>query len=1113
MINYFRKYYTPILLTFVLFLNACQTEQPTQQGDNTSPLFQLIPPNQSGIDFANMLHENDDMNYLRWAPFYMGAGVGIGDLNNDGLPEVYFAGNVQGDALYLNKGNLKFENITRNAQIRNFGKWSAGVTMADVNNDGYLDIYVCKYGPSLDPEDRRNVLYINNGDLTFTESAKAYGIDDGGFSTQATFFDMDKDGDLDLYLLNQPPDTRLISRFKLDPEVVLTANTDKLFRNDGQGKFTDISDAAGINNSGFGLNVVATDIDQDGWTDLYISVDYDQPDYLFMNNRNGTFTNKLPNTINHISNFGMGSDVADYNNDGLLDIAVVDMASEDHFRSKTNMGSMRPNVFWKNVADGKHYQYMFNTLQINNGNGTFSEVGQVAGMSKTDWSWSILIADFDNDGLKDISITNGIKRDVRNNDFNYHIKERNKQGQKDFLVQDILNIMPVNPLSNYIFQNNGDYSFTNKAKDWGFDQPGFSNGMAYGDLDNDGDLDLVISNVDAPASLYNNTDGNQNNYIRFKLETEKNKLALNAILKIEHQGTIQIQELTHTRGYFSASEPILHFGLGQINKVDKVTVKWTNGTWTVLKDIKINQLHTLSQKDATHDTQPNSQKPVSILADVTAKKTIDYTHQENDYNDFEKEILLPHKQSENGPYLAHGDVNGDGLEDFFVGGAVGYSGVLFLQKEDNTFKKSANQVWQQDKSCEDLGSLFFDADGDQDLDLYVVSGGNEYQNGSPQLQDRLYTNDGKGNFTKATNALPAIKESGQCVLAADIDGDGDQDLFVGGRLIPGQYPQAANSYIFLNENGTFTNATETVAAGLTGLGLVTDATFEDYDGDKDLDLVVVGEWMPISIFENEGGKFTNVTDDFGLSDSNGWWWSIASGDFDQDGDLDFVVGNLGKNTKFKATSEKPFMVYGSDFDNNGTNDIVLANYYKDKVVPVRGRECSSEQMPFIAEKYPTYEGFANASLENILPPTLLKTAAQYQVKSFKSIFLKNDSGKFTKVPLPMEAQFFPVRDIAVLDVNNDKHLDLLMVGNLYGAEVETMRYDAGIGLCMLGDGKGGFNPLKVGESGFFVPGDSRDIAVLGGKTPYILTSTNQGKIQCFDFANTTNLMSQHSPKH
>ncbi len=1085
---------TFLIVLVMVGLFGCQSD-PREQIDPNSPMLELLSAETTGIKFSNDIEETPEFNHFIWEEIYNGGGVSVGDINNDGLPDIFFTGNRVTDKLYLNKGNFKFEDITNQAGILLDRGWSFGATMADVNGDGYLDIYVCRSGLSLEADDRRNLLYLNNGDLTFKEVAKDYGIDNGGVSTQATFFDYDKDGDLDLYLVNQPLNKRYIPRYNIKPDPLDPNFSDRLFRLDGE-KYTDVSVEAGINNYAYGLNAVASDIDDDGWVDVYVSNDYEEPDYYYHNNGDGTFTNLTREQLKHVSFYSMGSDVADYNNDGLKDITTVDMAAEDHYRSKTNMGSMNIAQFWGYVNSGRHYQYMFNTLQLNNGNGSFSEVGQLAHMSKTDWSWTVLFADIDNDTYKDLLITNGIKRDIRNNDFSERVKQEIQKGNTNFDLMQLVNAMPSNPLSNYAYHNKGDLTFDNATTDWGFDQKGFSHGLAYADFDQDGDLDLVMNNLDAPASIYRNVKGRLNNYLQLRLEGEgMNTNALNTVVRIEHGDTEQVQELTLTRGYFSSMEPIIHFGLGEATIIDRVTVNWPNGKSTVLEGVKANQVLELKQKDAGANT-PKAAAVASRFKEIN-ELGVDFRHQENEFDDFKREILLPHKESQNGPYLAKADVDQDGMEDFFIGGAAGQSGQLYLNKGDK-FEAAPSQPWSADQAQEDMGALFFDADGDGDQDLYVVSGGAEFDEGSSMYQDRLYFNDGKGNFTRRASALPGFTSSGQKVMAADYDADGDLDLFVGGRITPGKYPVAPESYLLRNDGGVFKDVTSEVAPELGRVGMVTDALFIDYDKDNDLDLVAVGEWMPVSIFVNDGGVFTNQSEQAYTNQWKGWWWSIEAADFDKDGDMDFIVGNLGHNHKFKASKDRPFIVFGNDFDDNGSNDVVLAKYSGNRLLPVRGRECTSEQMPFVAEKFPTYDGFAKATVENIYTPEELEKAVKYEVTTFSSMLFKNNGAQqFVAVELPMLAQVAPIRAMEIRDVNGDGNLDVLAVGNLFQAEVETVRYDAGSGLCLLGDGQANFTVEPVLKSGFFVPGDARDLVVIEQPKPTIVVANNNDRLQFF----------------
>jgi hypothetical protein len=1081
-------------LLFICFLlTACGNDK--KQASNapfTGQVFKLLSSNETNVDFENTIQETAKFNHLYWGNIYQGGGVGIADFNSDGYQDIYFTGNIVPDKLYLNDGGMSFIDATTQAGIYGKDGWSQGVSIGDVNQDGHADIYVCRTGRSTNPADRTNLLYVNNGDGTFVERAKEYGLADQGFSVQASFFDRDNDGDLDLFVGNQPPDSRLMHQQAFKDQLGYNYTSNHLYENLGNNTFRDITESAGLKTYSHSLNVVTSDINDDGWVDIYVSCDYEKPDYLFINDGDGTFTAKTNEQIKHISNFSMGSEVSDFNNDGLKDIFTVDMAANDHYRSKTNMGSMRPARFWNYVEKGWHYQYMVNSMQMNNGNNSFSEVAHMTGLAKTDWSWACLFADFDNDGNKDLSITNGIQKDIRNNDFIGHIKDMNKKGVKDFSPQELIDRIPSNPIKNFIFKNNGDLNFENVTDKWGAGQAGFSNGMAYADLDNDGDLDLVINNVSAPASIYENQINGSSNYLRVKLIGDNGSpFPLNSQVTIEYGDKKQVQELSLTRGYISSVENVLHFGLGAVNKVDKVTVDWIGGKKTVLTDVKVNQVLSLKKSDAKAGSKSSQKTGGQFFA---SKDVLDFQHQENDFDDFEREVLLPHLQSAQGPFMTSGDVNGDNLEDLFIGGAAGQSGSLFLSNANGEFSKAGSQPWATDAAKEDIGSLFFDADGDGDNDLYIVSGGSEHKSGSSLLRDRLYKNDGSGNFTKSTNSLPLITVNGQCVKAADFDADGDLDLFVGGRGESGKYPMPAKSFLLENDGkGNFKDVTASKAPEMSRPGMVSDAIFTDYDGDKDLDLIAVGEWMPITIFKNENGTFTKSI----IEKTGGWWWTIAEGDFNKNGAPDYIVGNMGKNHKYKANPEHPFTVFGNDFDGNGTNDVVLANYSGDKLLPVRGRECTSEQMPFVAEKFPTYDGFAKATIETIYEDKL-KDAIKFEVHDFYSILLENKGGTLVPKKLPMIAQTAPMRAVEVMDVNGDGHLDFIACGNLYQAEVETVRHDAGVGLVMLGDGQGDFKNVPVRNSGFFANADARDIIKINGSKPMILVSNNDWKVQAFE---------------
>ncbi len=1088
--------YLVLVFVCILFV-GCQQPQRDLYPEELVGGFDLLPSEETGIDFKNSIRESEKVNHLYYNQIYSGAGVAIGDINNDGLPDVFFCGNQVSDRLYLNKGDFKFEDITKKSRIAKNSGWSWGVTMADVNNDGYLDIYVSRNGESMQPEDRRNQLYINNKDLTFTESAIAYGLADVGFSSQAVFFDMDNDGDLDMYQVNQLPDSRLFSRYINIPKERYKFYTDKLYLNDG-GSYRDISKKAGlINKYTHGLSVSASDFNNDGLVDLFVSNDYDEPDFMYYNNGDGTFNNVINEKLKHISNFSMGTDTGDINNDGFMDLITLDMAAADHYRSKTNMGSMSSAKFNKMVADGKHYQFMTNTLQVNTGMGSFSDIASMTGMAQTDWSWAGLLVDLDNDGRKDVIISNGIKKDVRNNDFLTGLYKKLETDSKDFYSMSKL--APSVPLSNYVFKNKGNLKFEKTTEKWGLGTPSFSSGMAYGDLDNDGDLDVVINNMEADAFVYkNNATGN---FLKIEMEgSENNKFGYGAIAIIHHNGKTQMAENSVTRGYLSSVESGLFFGLGKDVEVEKVEVIWPGGKTNTYKDVKANKVLTAKYSKAKRGVKLDVDVQTLVSEVKVEDFGINFRHQENEYNEYHEEVLLPHNISQNGPLTAVGDVNGDGLEDLFIGGASGQSGILYLQKENGQFVTSESQPWEKDKLSEDLGILFLDVDGDEDNDLFIASGGSEFKQGDVRLKDRLYINDGKGQFVKNNKAVPNIFESSQCVKASDIDNDGDLDLFVGTRLIHGKYGFPATSYLLINENGNYKKASNDIAPDLSNIGMVTDVVFTDIDQDEDEDLMLVGEWMTITVLTNKEGIFENSTEKYGLDDSRGMWGSITASDLDNDGDDDYVIGNLGKNNKFKASEEHPFKVYANDFDDNGTNDIVLAKYYKDDYVPVRGRECTSQQMPFVSEKFKDFNSFASSKLLDILPEDKIEDAVVYEISSFESIVLINDNGILKRQSLPVHAQFSPIKSSLVMDFNGDGHKDIVTVGNHYGVEVETTRYDAGYGTVLLGDGENNFQFMSPQESGFFIAKDSRDIELIKQKSRNLIVVTNNNDaLALFEF--------------
>lgn len=1109
----FSRFIRSFSIVFILFLVlgflGCK-ENEAEEVQDKGPLFSLVSYEHSGVNFVNKLpQESPAFNIVLYQYLHNGAGLSVGDVNNDGLPDIFFVANFGPDKLYLNKGNLQFEEIAQQAGVQGVWGWSTGSTMVDINSDGYLDIYVSRSG-DMEAAKRKNALFINNGDLTFTERAAEYGLDDPGYSTQAAFLDYDRDGDLDMYLLNHPIKPVLGRDFDKARATRDPYTGDKLFRNDN-GKFTDVSEAAGIHGSGigYGLSVSVGDLDNDGWPDMYVCNDYSEHDFMYFNNQDGTFSEKTKSSTRHISNFSMGSDIADFNNDGLLDIMVVDMVAEDNYRIKTNMSGMSPEAFYGAVENGLHHQYMMNTLQMNNGNGTFSEVSQLAGLSSTDWSWAPLWADFDRDGLKDLLVTNGLRKEARNNDFVNRKKEillesRDYPNQRMEFIKMVLDEMPEQQIKNYIFKNEGDISFSNKQEEWGLTEVSFSNGAAYSDLDNDGDLDIVISNLDHPAFIYkNNAQLNKDSkFLKIKLEgSPQNKSGLGTRVSLTSNGAFQMQEHYLNRGYQSSVEDQLFFGLGSTEKVDSLWVAWPDGNQQLITNVAANQTLTLSYAESEPglNTQMTADTSDPIFSEVTDELGVTYSHKENDYDDFERESLLPHRLSMQGPGMAVGDVNGDGADDFYVGGASGFSGALYLQNDDGTFSEKPQTAIRRDRQSEDVAAVFFDAENDGDLDLYVVSGGNEFEPGSEALQDRLYLNNGQGSFTKSQNALPEMNVSGGVVSPTDYDNDGDIDLFIGGRLVPGSYPVAPRSYLLENTNGAFEDVTLSMAPELENPGLVTSGLWMDFDGDGNEDLILAGEWMPITVFRNNGGSFTNVTSALGLNDTPGWWNSLAKGDFDGDGDDDLVAGNLGLNYKYDARPDAPFNVYYDDFDGNQTGDIVLTYNQNGEEFPLRGRECSSEQMPFIKEKFVTYDAFAKANLEDVFGAEKLEKALHLEALMFAIVFVENRGDEnWTVSPLPRLAQLSSLNGLIPKDVTGDNILDLVIAGNLYEAEVETPRNDAGNGLVLKGDGKGNFKPLTCSESGVFAPGNVKEVHILTiDQTPHLTVVNNSDRIQFF----------------
>jgi len=1111
-----------LILGAVTLLWQCSPDaNQDRNAEKAEQLFELVDPKESGVDFINTLESNPrtSRNNMNFDFYYNGAGVAVGDVNNDGLPDIFFAANENKNRLYLNEGDFKFKDVTERAQVNPAGKnWSTGAIMADVNNDGWLDIYVCQGGYVIhkDRKDRANLLFINNKDGTFTESADAFGINDANESVSAAFFDYDRDGDLDLYVLNESRYAKKVFRdilIELENPDNLRQASGSLYRNDGD-IFVDVTQKAGVMNFGYGLGLAVSDINDDGWPDIYVSNDYYIPDFMYINNGDGTFSNEIKKRTKNIPFYGMGCDIADFNNDGFLDIASVDMAAKDHVDDKTLMASMNVEEFRYWIEKRKyHYQYMFNAMQLNHGNGTFSNIAGLAGVLRTEWSWATLLADFNNNGWKDYFVSNGYRKNTMHNDVTRKFREESEKYGGNLpldRVAEIYNSYPEFQSTNIMLRNNKDLTFTDVSSDWGVGQPSYSNGAVYADLDADGDLDLVVNNIDHKAFVLKNMsrEKKRGGYLQFSFSSDmSHAAAYNAKIRLQLGDSIQYQQFHPTRGYAGSVEPIVHFGLGQHSNVDRVEVEWLNGKVQVLENVSANQRIVLDIADAgmTSSDLVEVKMPVLFEEVDLASVGIDFAHQENEFDDFVREILLPHRQSTLGPPIAVADVNGDNLDDFYIGGAHLQLGALYVQQANGQFRRvregaPADEI---DVYHEDQGAQFFDADGNGTPDLFVVSGGGEIPEGDPILSDRFYinaTNDKEGVRFFKVNALDSVFTAGNVVRAGDLTGDGRMELFVGGAARPGTYPYPERSYILQLQGNKYVDITNEVNPDLQKPGIVKDAVWTDVNGDGAQDLITVGEWMAVRAFINDGsGQLTEQSEELGLKDTEGWWYSVEAADLDGDGREDLIAGNVGLNTKFTASPKKPFHVFADDFDQNGVVDIVLSKEYKGKLVPARGRECSSDQMPFIKDKFPTYEDFALAGLDDIYGDDKLESALHEQVKTFTSTVFMNRPDGFEAIALPNLAQISPIMGIEVLDINEDGNLDIIAAGNMYNTEVETPRYDAGNGVVLLGDGTGAFRALDVHESGLYAPQNVKDIAILKstGERRYLLIANNNDKPKLF----------------